>query len=78
MRRAFDYYAHPPGIVLADSCEAAADDGPPPRDLWVAAGRDWDGRVAECLARLSRRYRETEHRGFVGVELWRLERLDGR
>jgi hypothetical protein len=79
--RAFEYYARGSSVTLLPSCErpsmtdarsgaAAAE----PPTLWVAAGRDWDGRAAACLQALSARYRQIERRRFVGIELWRLER----
>jgi hypothetical protein len=42
------------------------------REVWVAAGRDWDGATEPCLAWLSAAYETAQRRSFTGVELWRL------
>ena len=69
--RALDYYARGSAVTLAAGCEPAVD--PLPDHLWLVAGRDWSGLAPGCLARLAPRYRVVDHRGFVGIDLWRLD-----
>ena len=68
--RALDHYARGSGVRVVGSCEGVARDaGPPGQGLWVAAGRDWEGRASACLQSLAGQYRPVEHRQFVGIEV---------
>lgn len=44
--------------------------------LWLMSGRDWRRRGLECLEWLEVTHRVVERRGFTGVELMRLVRLE--
>ena len=76
--RALDHYARSSGVRVVGSCEVATREGVPAgHGLWVAAGRDWEGRAPACLQSLAGQYRPVEHRQFVGIELWRLAASGG-
>jgi mannosyltransferase len=76
--RALDHYARGSGVRVVGSCEETArDGGPAGQGLWVASGRDWEGRAPACLQSLAGQYRPVEHRQFVGIEVWRLVAAGG-
>lgn len=47
-------------------------------ELWLVVGRDWDSEAEPCLAALSSSHREQDVSHFTGIDVYRLEPLDGQ